>query len=488
VKKKMRLRLSVILTVFLCGAALGASPPETIRPVVLPVNDANDIRFIRVTFGSFKREPAYNRVHAITQDVKGFLWFATQDKLQRYDGYEIRGYPNDSNGPVAVFNEASLLVDRRGVLWGGWAGGLDRFDPATDSFKRYSGDRPFNAKVLSATEDHEGKLWFSADNGLIRVDPETERTVTYEHHAEDAASLSSSRVRSTFETKDGTLWVATKAGVDLFDRRTGKVRQHIRYPADLPDLDPNPVLQTVFCEDHAGVLWITFSYGYGLARVNREAGTFTFYSLDGTGKDNTLQSGARSIVETEDGTLWIATTANGLLRLNRERSRFLRYRNNPADPNSLSGDQILGVFRDREGNMWAGTNGAGVNRFSPRPSPFTVYQHRVGDPNSLDRNYTTSILEDSRGLLWIGSMRALQRLDRTTGNGFLPQKRRTGRAFEHVDHFDGRGPLRTPLVRNRRARSESARSPHRKVQSLSSRPGRSPFAEPRYRPSDPCRS
>src|SRR5208283_4918179 len=121
--------------------------------------------------------------------------------------------------------------------------------------------------------------------------------------------------------------------------------------------DPNPELQISFCEDHAGVVWMTFSYGYGLARINRESGALTVYSLDGTGKDNTLQAGARSIVELGDGTLWIGTTASGILKLNPERTRFVRYRNNPADPNSLSGDQVHGLFLDRERNMWVGTNG-----------------------------------------------------------------------------------------------------------------------------------
>ena len=408
-------RLSAIgLLLASVSIAAGAKSDNT-RPVILPVTDASDIRFIRVSFGFFKKEPAYNRVHGIAQDRKGFLWFATQDKLQRYDGYEIREYPNDPNSPSAVYTEESMFIDRRGILWGGWERGLDQFDPATERFRRFTPDGPFKDRVISATEDRQGILWFSASDGLIRLDRETGRTVRYEHNPDDPASLSSSRVKAAFEAKDGTFWVATMGGVDLFDRRTGKVLRHIDLPVDLPGIDPNPELQISFFEDQAGVLWMTFSYGYGLARVNRDSGTLTFYSLDGTGKDNTLQSGARSIVESRDGALWIGTTSSGILKLNRERTRFVRYRNNPADPDSLSGDQVHGLFLDREGNMWAGTNGAGVNRFSPLPSPFKVYQRKLGDPNSLDMNYTTSIFEDSRGLLWIGSLRALGRLDRKTG-------------------------------------------------------------------------
>src|SRR5271165_7016813 len=146
-RAKMHVRTSIgVLVAF---AAIGLSSPDNTRPVVLPVTDASDIRFIRVSFGSFKKEPAYNRVHAITQDSKGFLWFATQDKLQRYDGYAVREYPDDPNGPSAVYTEESVFLDRRGILWGGWERGLDRFELANESFRRFSPDGPFKARVIS---------------------------------------------------------------------------------------------------------------------------------------------------------------------------------------------------------------------------------------------------------------------------------------------------------------------------------------------------
>ena len=397
----------------LLSTAAGASSPNNTRPVVLPVTVASDIRFIRVSFGSFRKEPSYSRVHAIAQGRQGFLWFGTQDKLQRFDGYEIREYPQDPDSPNSVFTR-SLFIDKSNTLWGGSERWLDRFDPAMEMYRRYPSNGPFDG-AMSARQDRKGVLWIATNYGLVRMDPATGNTVRYEHRSNDARSLSGNLVRASFEARDGTFWVATTRGLDLFDRQSGEVRRHIRLPVDFPIGDPNPVLTIDFCEDRTGVLWILFSYGYGLARLNREAGTLTFYSLDGTGRDNTLQSGARSIVEDKEGALWIGTTSNGLLKLDQTRARFVQYHNNPADPQSLSGDQVHALFLDREGNMWAGTNGAGVNRFSPRPSPFKVYQQKLGDANSLDMNYTTSILEDSRGMLWIGSLRALGRLDRKTG-------------------------------------------------------------------------
>jgi len=393
-------------------------------PVVrLPVVDATDLRFTHVSFG---KGPSHSRVSHIVQDDQGFLWFGTEDGLQRYDGYGLREYrydPRNPNGPAAVLTR-SLLKDRSGTLWVAYDvpagstsyGFLDRYDPTTEIFKHYGpDDAPFMEPINDISQDHEGTLWFSTDHGLTRREPVTGQSIRYQHEPDNPASLSSNLVRSTFEERDGTFWVATTKGLDRFDRGTTKVVQHIPLPPDFPIFEPNPALQVSLCEDRSGALWVIFSYGYGLARVDRQAGTLIFYSLDGTGKDNTLQSGARAIHEDQDGTLWIGTTASGVLKLDRNRKRFLRYRNNPSDPESLSGDQVNNLLEDREGNIWVGTTGAGANRFARRPLPFKRYRHESGNPNSLDLDYTTSVYEDTHGLLWIGSMRALGRMDRKNG-------------------------------------------------------------------------
>ncbi|MCU1263554.1 MAG: hypothetical protein JWO80_6439 [Bryobacterales bacterium] len=414
------------MLLFVCsGLAVCASLPHYSRPVILPVVDANDIRFIHVSFG---KGPSQSRVSHIVQDHQGFLWFGTQDGLKRYDGYELRSFPydpRDPNGPSGVFTR-SLIADRSGRLWVGYDlasepasvshGFLDRYDPATEIFKHYRrDDGPFAGPMSDINQDRDGVLWFTTDQGLIRMDSVTGWTIRYEHRLDDPAGLSSNLVRSTFEEKNGTFWVATTKGLDLFDRRSAKVVQRIPLPEGFPLFEPNPALQVSLCEDHSGVLWMIFSHGYGLARVDRQVGALTFYSLDGTGTDNTLQSGARAIHEDQDGTLWIGTTAGGVLKLDRDRRRFVRYRKNPSDPESLSGDQVNALFEDREGNIWVGTTGAGVNRFARRPPLFKRYRHEIGNPNSLDMDYTTSVYEDSRGMVWVGSMRALGRMDRKTG-------------------------------------------------------------------------
>jgi signal transduction histidine kinase/ligand-binding sensor domain-containing protein len=361
-------------------------------------------------------------VGQIVQDDLGFLWFGTQDGLQRYDGLVFRKYRHDPKNPnsLAGSNSFGLFKDRSGKLWVGSDEFLDMYDPEAETFTHFRSDRldpgRFEGVLFDISQDRAGMIWLATDHGLNRLDPAKRRIVRYQNQPGDPTSLSSNLVRSTFEENNGTFWVATSEGLDLFDRPTGKVTQHIPLPDNFPRPGrSNPYLLISFCEDHSGVLWVTFSYGYGLAVVDRWANRLTFYSLNSASTDNTLQSGVRAIHEDEDGTLWLGTTAGGLLKLDRDRRGFVRYRNNPSDPDSLSADQVNALYEDHEGNIWVGTTGGGVNRFPRKPLPFRSYRHEPGNPNSLDTDYTSSIYEDSRGILWVGSIQALTQIDRKTG-------------------------------------------------------------------------
>lgn len=387
-------------------------------PIILPVADRSDIRFMHVASAEGQR---HSRVAQVTQDGLGFMWFITQDSLQRFDGYRFREFRHDPKNPYGPSGTDTLATfsGSTGKLWLGSDRSLDIYDPVTEKFTQFDPGGEISRRLRGVTfdidEDRRGNLWIATDYGLIRLYPGSRRAVVYDHRAGDAASLSSSSVRSTFEDREGTLWVGTTEGIDVLDRDSGKVTQHIPLPPSFPRPDPsNPYLYISFCQDHSDALWVSFAYGYGLARIDRNRNKLIFYSLNGHGTDNDLESGVRAMHEDEYGALWLGTTSNGVIKLDRDRKHLERYRQNPANPDSLSADQVNTLYEDKEGNVWVGTNGGWVNRFSPRPLPFRRYRHEIGVPNSLQSDYTSAIYQDSAGKLWIGSMKVLTCIDPAT--------------------------------------------------------------------------
>ena len=235
-----------------------------------------------------------------------------------------------------------------------------------------------------------------------RLDPATLQTAHYQHEPDGRSSLSSNQLKSTFEEKDGTFWVATAEGLDVFDRSTGKVARHISL------MNGTEPLRMSLLQDHAGVLWAIFSSKNGLAAVDRAANRVTQYSFDNASGQNT---GVDSIYEDLDGTLWLGTGSSGLVKLDRDRRQFVRYRSNSGDPESVGSGLVLALFQGREGSIWVGTREGGVSRFDRRPSPFQTYQAEMDSADSPDVELSPSVFEDSHGVLWIGAHAVRDRIE-----------------------------------------------------------------------------
>ena len=129
-------------------------------------------------------------------------------------------------------------------------------------------------------------------------------------------------MRSTYEDRQGTLWVCTVAGLDAFDRHTEKVTDRIR-------LNVPEALVVKALEDHAGVLWIVYLSGNGLASWDRHTRRLTLYSFGEGEPPGTALSGAQGIHEDADGNLWLATRGSrtsGLVKIDSSRKHAVRYR------------------------------------------------------------------------------------------------------------------------------------------------------------------
>jgi len=398
-----------MLVLLLAAGALSAiSAAAEERSITLPVIEGESSAFIHL---SAERGLLRRAVYQILQDDQGFIWLGTRDGLRRYDGFRLRSYRNDPENPRSISGTRvmALFKDRAGKLWIGVGAFLDIYDPKTDSFTQFSPDPQssgaFDGPAYHINEDRDRMIWVATDHGLSRIDPANWQTIRYQHIANDPSSLSDSSIKATLEEPDGTFWVATAKGVDIFDRQSEKVITHF------------PIIQgpgergTRLLLDHAGVLWAASQTEAGITSIDRSANRITHYSFDLQSKPVT---GTCSMYEDQDGNLWVGTVLDGLFKLDRSRSQLLHYGHDPSDPDSLSADHVTSVFGDKEGNIWAGTVD-GVNRLIDVRGAYSRYRHEPGNANSLAPGTPLSVFEDSRGELWVGTEAALNRIERNTG-------------------------------------------------------------------------
>ena len=451
-----------LLLGFSLTLALQAQDAGTL-PNLTPPPDAYQIERITALDGL----PSSSIV-GIEQDEEGYLWFAGQQGLFRYDGYTFSTFqnnPDDSTSLAANWVE-TLHVDPQGTLWAGtYEGGLNRFNPKTETFTAFRhvpGDPTSLSQdtITVLLTDRQGTLWVGTHNGLNRFDPESETFIRFQHDSEDSNSLSNNQVRVLYEDRQGTLWVGTgsptltetprgEGGLNRFHPETGTFTRYLHDPDDPNSLLRNKI--TALYEDTDGTFWVG-TLAQGLHTMDREQGTFTRLRMDPQNPNQlnlpyrnadfvdatsclTWECGLVSFIhEDRDGTFWIGDYGAGIVRYDRATGTMEPYEPEPTNPNSLSSEDVWDMQEIRDGSLWVST-WQGVSKITSRRGHFRTLTGLanafIDGPGNYMHSFYTSPREP--GIYWMG-----------TSYGILVRYDATRQTMERFD-LDPGTPRRYPV-------------------------------------------
>ena len=389
-----------------------------------------------------------NSVQGIVQDSAGFLWFASQEGLHRYDGQTFFTYRNDPLDTNSLSNDyiEYIFLDSKGVLWlAHWnAGGLTAFDPATETFTWYRHD-PNNPESLSGNttsviaEDQQGYIWVGGHSGLDRLDRKTGKVKRFHHDPANPESLSYNHIRGLYVDKKGVLWVGTgftwddadpqqqRGGLNRYDPKTGTFTRYLHEPTDPNSLVHNQV--RAMLEDSKGNFWVGTG-GDGLHLMDREKGTFTRlpYNPENLARlsrpwlreiplaAQAPDSHVSSILEDRDGRIWITAVMGGLNVFNPQLGTVQHFETESGEGN-LSTSFLWHTFQSADGVMWIATgNGGGtVFKIKKDVKRFPFFAPDASNPSTV----VSEVVKDKVGNVWIGYFNnpafPLIRFDRKSG-------------------------------------------------------------------------
>jgi len=408
-------------------AAHSTDPTSNIYPNIAP---GSIVQFEHLTIEDGLSQ---NAGLAIFQDSKGYLWIGSQDGLNRYDGFNFKIYKHDPDDPNSISNNGILVImeDKDGYLWiGTWGGGLDRFDPVTETFVSYryhpeESSSLSNDTVTSIKQDSSGTLWVGTLGGLDRYNPSIHGFDHFKNDPNDLQSLSSDVISVVFEDSNHQLWIGTGAnslegsGLNRFDPSTGKAVRYQHADSDPQSLSSNNI--AAIYESANGKFWIAtggFSlHGGGLDEFDPRTGTARHFSNDPKIADSLSTNDLMTLWGDSNGMLWIGTWATGLNLMDLSNpGHFLHYQNDPYFPDSLSGNNVWSLYKDRSGILWIGTSHSGINKLASNSGQFSLYRNNPSDQASLGTNATGAFSEDKHGNIWIATWGAgLERFDPHTG-------------------------------------------------------------------------
>jgi ligand-binding sensor domain-containing protein/AraC-like DNA-binding protein len=316
-----------------------------------------------------------NMIRSIKQTPDGYLWFATNKGLVRFDGieFEVISFVKEEKGEIESRQPSmpdTLFVDRKGNLWIGSSAGLTQYDYITGRFKTFTAASGLTRdSVRHINEDMNGNLWITFYSSY--VDRFSNGKFT---HFNASHGLECNKINTVVEDSSGNLlFAAREKGIFIY--RDGKF---YKYP--VPGLE-NPGIITMY-QDKKGDLWIGTAQGlFQLSDKNLKNYT------TGDGLSNNYIT---VILEDSDRNLWIGTE-KGLNRLKKKQDGKAVFES------LLKPCTIFSLFEDKEGSLWVGTYDSGIRRL--KESKFTTYAPMETFPEEV----IFSLFQDREGDIWVGT-------------------------------------------------------------------------------------
>lgn len=409
-------------------------------------------------------------VTSIHQDRLGFIWFGTQEGLNRFDGRRFRVYRHDPEDPDSLSSSSieAISGDAQGRLWLGTDdGGLNVLDPRTGDIRVLRSGRGDGGlrhdRVLDIAFDGRGVAWLGTEEGLDRVELESgepevrpggvmgdalagravtqvlvdpDGTVwagtrasglfvgrgdTVAHFAVDelpARRIKGNQVTGLARGKEGSVWLTTRDGG--LDRVDGDELEVISLPGlALPDRQ----LTAILVRDDGSML-VGSEDGY-LYRISTSKQLTGVYHHDGRDGDSLAGGAVRAIFEDRTGVLWVGSYAGGISKSKSLSGKVTHGLVGTNDGRRLPDALVRAIWVDgKTGSAWIGTN-AGLAHLPRGADDYEVYEHRNDDPRSLGHDTVYAVLGRANGQIWVATRNGLDRFDPASG-GFVHHREGQG--------------------------------------------------------------
>ena len=335
----------------------------------------------RLTFQTFdvKSGISDNYVIAMLRDQYGFMWFATLNGLNRYDGYQCKQYwVTDSDTYSNCFNNIS--EDASGTIWVRtpdqyfyYNRELDKLESNIEKRLRPLG---INDKIEMIHVDYEQNLWCMAGNKLYYYDFQDKKLQELSFPDKELLHIVSRQSYSCLLFSNGEI-----AEVDWETKTVRKIVQ-----LELPRSGEHRIYM-----DTRLRLWIYTIYTSNLQCYdiqNRKMFEFP-------GKETIQSDIVKAIIDDGNGNIWIGTNSKGIYILNEQTDNLMHIHRDSGTPFSLSSNHINSFYKDNQDILWVGTTKQGVAFTDLNNTAFEICK----TPEQED---ISCFQEDRNGNLWLG--------------------------------------------------------------------------------------
>lgn len=340
-----------------------------------------------------------NTIKSIIQDDKGYIWFASSDGLNSFNGNSFKSYgcsyyPTGKDG-ITALNILTILQHKDGKkIWAATQSSqLLLFNPDTETFKtlELAGHNTQTPNLCySIAYDAGGNLWIGTDAGIYVYD-ETSGSFTIWQSSN--SSLTSDNVRYIFRDINDVIWVGTDKEIASFNPAA---QNFTNAKVNASSFGGKREIQISFIsEGPEETLWVG-TWSHGLASLDKRSNILhRIHAKSGNSMTDSMR--IRGILSDTSDLMWICSNV-GLFQYNTRSNLMTQVNLSTSPPN----DNIYVAAKDNEGGIWIGTFFQGVYYLSPKARQIECY---TGDNTGkgLAGSAISSFCEDEHGNIYISS-------------------------------------------------------------------------------------
>lgn len=366
---------------------------------LLSISDAGvlaqqkNIRFDRF---SIETGLSQSSVTGIVQDNLGYIWVATQDGLNRYDGYSFQVFKSDPEDSTTLPNNYLYFLkkDQFGYLWFGTNRGIGFINPWNFEITRVNRDRAPEIRGYVFTHigfDANNIIWALSDKyGINKIDPRTKRV-------EIINSINGNESFSClYIDSHHTVWIGTETGQIYYTNPPYTIYKEV----DQTQTKLSKINE-ITSNDEGSLL------------VSTESGIFT---ID---QDKIMRPLAENKIlefleitcayRENNSNVWIGTEEDGLFLLSKDstgREKVFQYKTNPYNSSSIQDDNVACIYEDNNGVFWVGSE-KGFSKFDKYKQGFASISINNDPSHGLIDYNVWSFAENETGDIFIGTKKDL---------------------------------------------------------------------------------
>ena len=331
------------------------------------------------------------RVIAVEKDQKGYMWFLTQEGVDRYNGKQFTNYIlSDGNRPVLHFpNLSQLHIDNQDDIWVTGKNGfifkynqmLDKYDLVMNFADSLKTKR--RLPLTHTSIDRQNNLWLCTRNAQYIYRTDTKHVIKLETPIkEEVFYIEQAKGNRYFFGTRENVYVASLKGNRLVlepEHTISNIHrvQHIHYHVPTDRLLIGTMADGFFVYDPQ-------------TKMTHNIGNL---------KDVTMNDAVTAQPSSEE--VLIATDGNGVYKLNMNTLQLHSFLSTTQESDKMNGDIIKDIYLDEEGRVWMTVFPFSVTIYSDKYPKYEWLHQTNNDSQSLANSRVTQVIEDSDGDIWV---------------------------------------------------------------------------------------